>query len=89
MIEWFGDALRVKHESPFLDLMDYRAAVTALAGKISTFELLKGLGALQSLLMPFRKTYMKRWLWRPSSWWRSGRSTKKPNGDLAIGRIAR
>jgi DNA polymerase III subunit delta' len=50
MIEWFGDALRVKHESPFLDLIDYRAAVTALAGKVSSVELLQRLGALQSLL---------------------------------------
>src|SRR5260370_19815534 len=50
MIEWFGDALRVKYGSPFLDLIDYRTAVTALAGKVSTVELLKRLGALQSLL---------------------------------------
>jgi DNA polymerase III subunit delta' len=50
MIEWFGDALRVKHESPFLDLIDYQAAVRVLAGKVSSLELLKRLGALQSLL---------------------------------------
>jgi DNA polymerase III subunit delta' len=50
MIEWFGDALRVKYGSPFLDLIDYRAAETALAGKVSANELLKRLGALQSLL---------------------------------------
>jgi DNA polymerase-3 subunit delta' len=50
MIEWFGDALRVKYGSPFLDMIDYRTAVTALAGKVSAIELLKRLGALQSLL---------------------------------------
>jgi DNA polymerase III subunit delta' len=50
MIEWFGDALRVQNGSPFLDLIEYRVAVTALAGKVSGIELLKRLGALQSLL---------------------------------------
>ena len=55
LIEWFGDALRVKHESPFLDLVDYREAVTALAAKASTVELLKRLGALQSLLEALSK----------------------------------
>jgi DNA polymerase III subunit delta' len=50
LIEWFGDALRIKHGSPFLDLIDYRAAVTALAGRVSGVELMKRLGALQSLL---------------------------------------
>jgi DNA polymerase-3 subunit delta' len=50
LIEWFGDALRIKHESPFLDLVDYRAAATALAGKVSGDELVKRLGALQFLL---------------------------------------
>ena len=50
MIEWFGDALRVKYGSPFLDLIEYRMDVTALAGKVSATELLKRLGALQSLL---------------------------------------
>src|SRR5260370_4144227 len=49
MMEWFGDALRVKYGSPFLDLIDYRTAETALAGKVSANELLKRLGALQSL----------------------------------------
>jgi len=50
LVEWFGDALRIKHESPFLDLIDYRAAATALAGRVSGVELMKRLGALQSLL---------------------------------------
>lgn len=50
LIEWFGDALRIKHGSPFLDLIDYRAAATALAGRVSGVELMKRLGALRSLL---------------------------------------
>ena len=55
MIEWFGDALRVKYGSPFLDLIDYRTVVTALAEKASAVELLKRLGALQSLLDAFSR----------------------------------
>jgi DNA polymerase III subunit delta' len=50
MIEWFGDALRVKHGSPYLDLIECRPAVTALAEKVAVIQLLKRLGALQSLL---------------------------------------
>jgi hypothetical protein len=50
MIEWFGDALRVKHGSPYLDLIEYRPAVTDLAEKVAVIQLLKRLGALQSLL---------------------------------------
>lgn len=50
MIEWFGDALRLKHESPFLDLPGYRDDVAALARKVSVHELLKRIGPLQSLL---------------------------------------
>jgi hypothetical protein len=44
MIEWFGDALRVKHG------IEYRPAVTDLAEKVAVIQLLKRLGALQSLL---------------------------------------
>jgi DNA polymerase-3 subunit delta' len=50
MIEWFGDALRLKHESPFLDLIGYRDDVAALARKVSVHELLKRIGPLQALL---------------------------------------
>ena len=50
LMEWFGDALRIKHGSSSLDLIDCRAAVSALAGRVSGVELVKRLGALQSLL---------------------------------------
>src|SRR5260370_9864929 len=57
MMEWFGDAWRVMYGSPFLDLIDYRTGETALPGSVSATELLKGLGALPSLLDPLaRKT---------------------------------
>jgi len=41
MIESLGDALRIKYESPFLDLADYRVSSGALAGRLSSVELLK------------------------------------------------
>ena len=50
LMEWFGDALRIKHGSSSLDLIDCRAAVSALTGRVSGVELVKRLGALQSLL---------------------------------------
>jgi DNA polymerase-3 subunit delta' len=49
MIESLGDALRIKYESPFLDLADYRVSSGALAERLSSVELLKRLEALQSL----------------------------------------
>jgi DNA polymerase III subunit delta' len=49
MIESLGDALRIKYESPFLDLADYRVSSGALAGRLSSVELLKRLDALQAL----------------------------------------
>ena len=73
MIEWFGDALRVKYGSPFLDLIEYRMAVTALAGKVSAIELLKRLDALQSLLDAFRETHRKRSPSKQPSWRHLGR----------------
>lgn len=50
LIESFGDALRIKHKSPFLDLEDYRAGAASLAGQLSSVELLKRLAAIQSLM---------------------------------------
>ena len=50
MIECLGDALRTKHESPFLDLADYRVSAVNLAGRVSSVELLKRLDALQTLM---------------------------------------
>jgi DNA polymerase-3 subunit delta' len=89
MIEWFGDALRVKHESPFLDLIDYRAAVTALAGKTSVFELLKRLGALESLLNTLARNVHEALAVEAAFLVAFGPATMKANGDLARDRIAR
>jgi DNA polymerase III subunit delta' len=50
LIESLGDALRTKHESPFLDLADYRESALNLAGRVSSVELLKRVDALQSLM---------------------------------------
>jgi DNA polymerase-3 subunit delta' len=50
MIESLGDALRTKHESPYLDLADYREAALTLAGRLSSVELLRRLDALQTLM---------------------------------------
>jgi hypothetical protein len=50
MIESFGDALRTKYQSPYLDLVDYQGAAANLAGRLSSVELLRRLDALQSLL---------------------------------------
>jgi DNA polymerase-3 subunit delta' len=49
LIEALGDALRTKHESPFLDLAEYPVAAANLAGRLSSAELLKRLDAIQSL----------------------------------------
>jgi DNA polymerase-3 subunit delta' len=55
MIEWLGDVLRIKHGSSFLDLPEYRDAATLLAGRITTAELTRRLGALESLTDLFSK----------------------------------
>ncbi|MBV9129700.1 MAG: hypothetical protein JO298_04840 [Verrucomicrobia bacterium] len=49
IIEVFGDALRTKHQSPYLDLAEYSASTANLAARLSSGELLKRLDALQSL----------------------------------------
>jgi DNA polymerase-3 subunit delta' len=55
MVEWLGDALRIKYGSKFLDLPDYRDAATLLAGQVSTAELTRRLEALESLSDYFSK----------------------------------
>jgi DNA polymerase-3 subunit delta' len=50
MLEWFGDVLRIKHQSNHLDLPDYRKAATLLAGRVSTSDLMRRLNALESLV---------------------------------------
>jgi DNA polymerase III subunit delta' len=50
LIEAFGDALRIKYDSRFLDLEGYRSSATNLAERLSSVELLERVGALQSLM---------------------------------------
>jgi hypothetical protein len=50
LIEAFGDALRIQHESRNLDLEKYRSCAARLAKQISTGELLQRIGSLQSLM---------------------------------------
>ena len=87
LIEWFGDALRVSRESPYLDLVDYREAVTTLAGKLSTAELLKRLGALQSLLEALSKNVHEAVAVEVAFLAAFGPMAQKPEGGLAPGRI--
>jgi DNA polymerase III subunit delta' len=55
MIEWLGDVLRIKVGSNQLDLPEHRIAATTLAGRYSTTELTRRLGALESLADLFSK----------------------------------
>jgi DNA polymerase III subunit delta' len=48
--ESLGDALRIKHGSPFLDLEEFRESAASLAGRLSSVELLKRLEAIESLM---------------------------------------
>jgi DNA polymerase III subunit delta' len=50
LIEAFGDALRIKYNSRFLDLEGYRSSAAILAERHSSVELLERVGALQSLM---------------------------------------
>jgi DNA polymerase III subunit delta' len=50
LIEAFGDALRIKYDSQFLDLEEYRSSAANLAERLSSVELLERVGALQSLM---------------------------------------
>ena len=49
LIEAFGDALRIKYNSRFLDLEGYRSSAAILAKRHSSIELVERVGALQSL----------------------------------------
>jgi len=55
MIEWLGDALRIKVGSNQLDLPEYSTAATTLAERYSTSELTRRLSALESLADLFSK----------------------------------
>lgn len=88
LIESFGDALRIKHESPFLDLADYRASAVALAGRSSSFELLQRLDALQSLFASLSWNVQEAMAIEVAFLKAFGPIAEKPNGSLALDRIA-
>jgi DNA polymerase-3 subunit delta' len=88
MIESFGDALRTKHQSPFLDLVDYRSAAVTLAGRVSSVELLTRLDALQSLLDSLAWNVQEALAIEVAFLKAFGPSAQNPNGRLVIERNA-
>src|ERR1700688_1675311 len=88
LIESFGDALRTKHESPFLDLADYRASAVALAGRSSSFELLQRLDALQSLVASLSWNVQEALAIEVAFLKALGPIAEKANGSLAVDPIA-
>jgi len=88
MIESFGNALRTKHQSPFLDLVDYRSAAVTLAGRVSSVELLTRLDALQSLLDSLAWNVQEALAIEVAFLKAFGPSAQNPNGRLVIERNA-
>jgi DNA polymerase III subunit delta' len=88
LVESLGDALRTKHESPFLDLADYRDSVVALAGRLSSFELLQRLDALQSLVGSLSWNVQEALAIEVAFLKAFGPAAENPNGSLAVDRIA-
>jgi DNA polymerase-3 subunit delta' len=88
LVESLGDALRTKHESPFLDLADYRDSVAALAGRLSSFELLQRLDALQSLVGSLSWNVQEALAIEVAFLKAFGPAAENPNGSLAVDRIA-
>ncbi len=84
IIEAFGDALRTKHRSPFLDLPDYQEAAVKLAGRLSSGELLKRLDALQSLVESFSRNVQEALAVEVAFLKAFGPVTSKPHGRVAI-----
>jgi DNA polymerase III subunit delta' len=89
LIESFGDALRTKHDSPFLDLADYRASAVALAGRSSSVELLQRLDSLQSLVASLSWNVQEALAIEVAFLKAFGPIAEKPNGSLAVDRIAK
>jgi DNA polymerase III subunit delta' len=88
-IESLGDALRIKHESPFLDLADYRVSAVSLAGRLSSVELLERLDALQSLLDSLSRNVQEALAIEVAFLKAFGPAAEKPNGRLAMEGSAR
>jgi DNA polymerase-3 subunit delta' len=89
MIESFGDALRTKHQSPFLDLADYRESAIDLAGRLSSGELLERLDAIQSLMDSLNWNVQEALAVEVAFLRAFGPATEKPNGRLATERASR
>jgi DNA polymerase III subunit delta' len=87
--ESLGDALRIKHGSPFLDLKDYRAGAASLAGGLSSVELLRRLEALQSLTDYLSRNVQEALAVEVAFLKAFGPVAQKPNGALATERTAR
>jgi DNA polymerase-3 subunit delta' len=89
MIESLGDTLRTKHQSPFLDLPEYRASSVNLAGRVSSAELLKRLDALQSLADYLARNVQEALAIEVAFLEAFGPAAQKTNGGLAIKRAGR
>lgn len=89
LIESLGDALRIKHESPFLDLEGYRASAVSLAGRLSSDELLRRLDALQSLMDYLSRNVQEALAIEVAFLTAFGPVAQKQNGALATERTAR
>jgi DNA polymerase-3 subunit delta' len=87
--ESLGDALRIKHKSPFLDLADYRVSAVNLAERLSSAELLNRLDALQSLMDSLSRNVQEALAVEVAFLKAFGPTVQKPNGNLAIERTAR
>jgi DNA polymerase-3 subunit delta' len=89
MIEALGDALRTKHDSPFLDLAEYRASAVNLAGHLSSGELLKRLDALQSLNDSLSRNVQEALAIEVAFLDAFGPAVQRPNGQIFVDRTAR
>jgi DNA polymerase III subunit delta' len=89
MIESLGDALRTKHQSPYLDLVDYEGAAANLAGRLSSVELLKRLDALQSLMDSLSRNVQEALAIEVAFLKAFGPGGVKPDGRLAVERTGR
>ncbi len=89
MIESLGDTLRMKYQSPFLDLPEYRTSSVNLAGRVSGAELLKRLDALQSLMDYLSRNVQEAFAIEVAFLEAFGPAARKTNGGLAIERTGR
>lgn len=89
MIEALGDALRTKHESPFLDLAEYRVSAVNLAGCLSSGELLKRLDAIQSLNDSLSRNVQEALAIEVAFLDAFGPAVQKPNGQVFTDHTAR